>query len=257
MKKKLLLISLVLSSLTYSAPINKSTVNNNIVSLKQEAKKSQYEKIVYKEGTIYNIYGKPLNATAIKFAKDEVINNITFSDPLNWNGAIASDNQIFIKPVDLGKKSTMFVTTNKRDYYFNLYIIENHYNPVLEFVYPQEQRMMLQNLKAMQHEEESRRVKLNVTDIKEVNFNYSWKKRYDWSPTNILDERKKTYIFLSIENKDMPTFFEKVGKNEYQILIPVISENSQGQKIMQLNKVVKEGYLALHKQKINIKNKNK
>ena len=153
MKKKLLLISLVLSSLTYSAPINKSTVNNNIVSLKQEAKKSQYEKIVYKEGTIYNIYGKPLNATAIKFAKDEVINNITFSDPLNWNGAIASDNQIFIKPVDLGKKSTMFVTTNKRDYYFNLYIIENHYNPVLEFVYPQEQRMMLQNLKAMQHEE--------------------------------------------------------------------------------------------------------
>ena len=83
MKKKLLLISLVLSSLTYSAPINKSTVNNNIVSLKQEAKKSQYEKIVYKEGTIYNIYGKPLNATAIKFAKDEVINNITFSDPLN------------------------------------------------------------------------------------------------------------------------------------------------------------------------------
>lgn len=251
MNKKIIIgMILVISSLSFAD--NKS----NVVSLKNEAKKQQYEKIVYKDNRIYEIYGKPTMGTALVFSKDEIVENMTMSDPLNWSGVI-NENKIFLKPVEVTTTSTLFVTTNKRDYYFNLKIEKGVYNPVIEFVYPDEQRMFIQNYYATKKEEEARRIKLNVADIKNINNNYKWKKRYDWTPTNIIDDGNKTYIFLSVENKDMPTIYEKIGKNEYQILIPIISENENGQKVMELNKVIKEGYLQLHKQKIYVENKNK
>lgn len=251
MKKKLMLLTLI------GALFSVNVFAEDFVSLRGEARKSNYSKIVYKDSKIYEVYGQPLNATAIKFGVGEVIKNVSFSDPLNWSGAIASDNQLYIKPAEYSEKSTLFITTNKRDYYLNLYVEEGLYNPVIEFVYPQEQQMLLQNIKAMQQEEENRRIKLELADIKDINNNYTWKTRYDWSPTNIFDIGGKTYIFLSVENKDMPTVFEKINKNEWQILIPVVSENKQGQKVLIINKVCKEMYLALHKEKIYIRNKSR
>ncbi|WP_349764085.1 TrbG/VirB9 family P-type conjugative transfer protein [Fusobacterium sp. SYSU M8D902] len=228
----------------------------NIVTLKDEARKSQYEKVVYKDNKIYEVYGKPLQGTALVFSKNEIVKNLTLSDPLNWSGLI-NENKIYLKPIEETSPSTLFVTTNKRDYYFNLKIESGLYNPVIEFLYPEEQKMFIQNYLANQKEEEAKRIKLNISDIKNINNNYSWKKRYDWTPTNIIDDGTKTYIFLSVENKDMPTIYEKIGKNEYQILIPVISQNQYGQKVMEINKVFKEAYLQLHREKIVIRNKNR
>lgn len=71
---------------------------------------------------------------------------------------------------------------------------------------------------------------------------------------NILDDGEKTYIFLSLEDKSVPTFYIKKNK-ELEIALFRIKENKNGQKVLIIDDTFKEGILALHKQKITIVNK--
>lgn len=224
------------------------------VSLKSEAYKRQYEKIVYRDNKIYEIYGEPLMATAIVFGENEKIKSILLSDPVGWKATI-NENQVYIKPEEVVSKSTMFVTTTDRTYYFNLYSEgKGTYNPVIQFIYPEQQQALIQNYQLMKQEEEDKRIKLAVGSIENLNNRYKWNKRYSWSPTNVVDDGEKTYIFLSLEDKDVPTFYIKKDK-ELEIALFRIKENKNGQKVIIIDKTFKEGILSLHKKTITIVNK--
>ena len=72
------------TSKTTSKALPKKTTPKKIsktVSLKSEALKRQYEKIVYREDRVYEVYGEPLMATALVFSEDEQIKNVLLSDP--------------------------------------------------------------------------------------------------------------------------------------------------------------------------------
>lgn len=237
--------------------------SKNIVSLKQEAMKRKFIKIVYKPDVVYEVYGQPLMGTAIVFRKGEEVKNYSLSDPA-WSGLINS-NQIYLKAPELeispsGSKiyppeSTLFVSTTERDYYFKLNVSKTKaYNPVVKFVYPREEQELIQNYELMKREEENKRIKLGLNDIKNINMNYKWNKKYSWSPTNIIDNGKKTMIFLSLEDKDIPTFYIKRDK-ELEIALFRINENKNGQKVITIDQVFEEGILTLHKKKIKIINK--
>lgn len=247
---------LIASSLSFSAtkqPVKKIQ-EQKIVSLKKEAYKRQYEKIVYRDNKIYEIYGEPLMATAIVFGEGEKIKNILLSDPVGWKATI-NENQVYIKPEEVISPSTMFVTTTDRTYYFNLNSDGNGaYNPVIQFVYPGQQQALIQNYELMKQEEESKRIALSVSNLDDINHNYRWNKKYSWSPTNIIDDGEKTYIFLSLEDKDVPTFYIKKD-NEMEICLFRIQENKNGQKVLIIDKTFKEGILTLHKKTITITNK--
>lgn len=247
----------VKTTTTTKKPINTVktvTKPSKTVSLKREAYKRQYERIVYREGKIYEIYGEPLMATAIVFGEDEKIKNILLSDPVGWKATI-NENQVYIKPEEVVSKSTMFVTTTKRTYFFNLHSDgSGAYNPVIQFMFPDEQQALIQNYQLMKEEEENKRISLSVGNIEDLNNRYSWNKRYSWSPTNIVDDGQKTYIFLSLEDKDVPTFYVKKDK-ELEICLFRIKENKNGQKVIIIDKTFKEGILTLHKKTITITNK--
>lgn len=277
MKKVLILTTMILAINSFAAEINndcnevkkitpaattKKTVIqkavpkkiSKTVSLKSEAYKRQYEKIVYRDNKIYEIYGEPLMATAIVFGENEKIKSILLSDPVGWKATI-NENQVYIKPEEVVSKSTMFVTTTDRTYYFNLYSEgKGTYNPVIQFIYPEQQQALIQNYQLMKQEEEDKRIKLAVGSIENLNNRYKWNKRYSWSPTNVVDDGEKTYIFLSLEDKDVPTFYIKKDK-ELEIALFRIKENKNGQKVIIIDKTFKEGILSLHKKTITIINK--
>lgn len=272
--KKLIIFMLIVAANSFAAEVKqeciepkpapaatkKVTVKKSIpktaktVSLKNEAYKRQYEKIVYRDNKIYEIYGEPLMATAIVFGENEKIKSILLSDPVGWKATI-NENQVYIKPEEVVSKSTMFVTTTDRTYYFNLYSEgRGTYNPVIQFIYPEQQQALIQNYELMKQEEENKRIELAVGNIEDLNNSYKWNKRYSWSPTNIVDDGKKTYIFLSLEDKDVPTFYIKKDK-ELEIALFRIKENKNGQKVIIIDKTFKEGILTLHKKTITIINK--
>lgn len=277
MKKVLILTTMILAINSFAAEINndcneakkitpaattkKTVVQKAVpkkisktVSLKSEAYKRQYEKIVYRDNKIYEIYGEPLMATAIVFGENEKIKSILLSDPVGWKATI-NENQVYIKPEEVVSKSTMFVTTTDRTYYFNLYSEgKGTYNPVIQFIYPEQQQALIQNYQLMKQEEEDKRIKLAVGSIENLNNRYKWNKRYSWSPTNVVDDGEKTYIFLSLEDKDVPTFYIKKDK-ELEIALFRIKENKNGQKVIIIDKTFKEGILSLHKKTITIVNK--
>lgn len=266
--KKLIIFMIILATNSFAAEVNQKTTTaattkpavtkkvtkpSKTVSLKKEAYKRQYERIVYRDNKIYEIYGEPLMATALVFGDNEKIKNILLSDPIGWRATI-NENQVYIKPEEVVSKSTMFVTTTKRTYFFNLYSDgSGAYNPVIEFVFPEEQQALIQNYQLMK-EEENKRIELAVGNIEDLNNRYSWNKRYSWSPTNIVDDGKKTYIFLSLEDRDIPTFYVKKDK-ELEICLFRIKENRNGQKVIIIDKTFKEGMLTLHKKTITITNK--
>ncbi len=240
-------------------PTTKNTTSKKIsktVSLKSEALKRQYEKIVYREDRVYEVYGEPLMATALVFSEDEQIKNVLLSDPVGWK-AVINENQVYVKPEDILSKSTMFITTTKRTYYFNLHSEgRGAYNPVIEFVYPDEEQAMIVNYELLKEEEEKKILHLGVMNIEDLNMNYRWNKRYSWSPTQIMDNGEKTWIFLSLTDKDVPTFYIKKDK-ELEIALFRIKETADGQKVLEVDKTFKEGILTLHKKTITIKNKSR
>lgn len=267
--KKLIIFMIILAANSFAAEVNqdcnkivkttttaskpttvvkKVTPPSKTVSLRKEAYKRQYERIVYRDNKIYEIYGEPLMATAIVFGEDEKIKNILLSDPVGWKATI-NENQVYIKPEEVVSKSTMFVTTTKRTYFFNLHSDgSGAYNPVIQFMFPEEQQALIQNYQLMKEEEENKRIGLAVGNIEDLN------NRYSWSPTNIVDDGQKTYIFLSLEDKDVPTFYVKKDK-ELEICLFRIKENKNGQKVIIIDKTFKEGILTLHKKTITITNK--
>ena len=276
--KKLIIFMIILAANSFAAEINQDTkienkiINTNIkeakpvtttrkvvkpsktVSLKSEALKRQYEKIVYREDRVYEVYGEPLMATALVFSSDEQIKNVLLSDPVGWK-AVINENQVYVKPEEVLSKSTMFITTTKRTYFFNLHSDgSGAYNPVIQFIFPEEQEGLIQNYELMKEEEENKRISLSVGNIEDLNNRYSWNKKYSWSPTNIVDDGEKTYIFLSLEDKDVPTFYIKKDK-ELEIALFRIKENKNGQKVIVVDKTFKEGILTLHKKTITIVNK--
>ena len=68
---------------------------------------------------------------------------------------------------------------------------------------------MIVNYELLKEEEEKKTLHLGVMNIEDLNMNYKWNKRYSWSPTQIMDNGEKTRIFLSLTDKDVPTFYIK------------------------------------------------
>lgn len=263
--KKIVICLFTLLAVTSFSKENYSFAQKEVVSFKQEAMDRKFERVVYKPNVVYEVYGQPFMATAIVFDRSEEVINYSLSDPA-WTGIINS-NQMYIKPPAeefdingesiLPPESTLFISTNKRDYYFKLKVTNTRaYNPVIQFIYPEDQIKLIENLELEKQERDRRRTGLEITTFDDLNFNYKWNKKYSWSPQIIMDNGTRTIIYLSIDDTDVPAFFIKkdgeVEKIEY-----IVKKNKNGYKQIELNTTFKEAILQLHTKKITIINKAK
>lgn len=257
MKKITLILFLAISAFSFS--------KGNTVSLKREAMRQQYEKVVYKPNRVYEIFGDFFKGTAIVFGSGEEVRTISLSDP-GWKAQI-NENQIYIKTpeaeydiegtIALPPESTLFVTTTKRNYYFKLRVTgDGAYNPVIQFIYPDEEAMLIQNYELKKREEENKSLRFPLGSLENLNTRYKWNKKYSWSPLNIYDDGMKTYIFLSQENDSIPVVSLFRNKEEERP-ITRIQTNVYGAKVMIIDDTFKEAVLSLHKQKIRITNQAK
>lgn len=244
MKKKLLMFFLMIFSLSFA--------DNGKIDLLNSAKKRELKNQIYSKNKIYRVYSKPYIGTAINFGENEKILSYVVGDNQFW-GVVANGRQLILNPAEEDLETSLFVTTSRGEYYFELRSsIEDIYNPVVNFLYPED----VTKMRKVELEQQNLEIPLAISKVEDMNFNYDWKKNYSWSPTQVMDDGERTYIYLSLEDKDIPSFyFEKNG--EANIFIPIVITNENRQKVMVINKVFKKGVLALHKKRITITNKNR
>jgi type IV secretion system protein VirB9 len=95
--------------------------------------------LVFDEAQVVRIDGKVLVQTTIKFAPDEVIENVAIGDSTAWQvQPNKAQTILFVKPLEPTARTNMTVVTDKRTYLFDLVASpKNAALYVLQFRYPE------------------------------------------------------------------------------------------------------------------------
>ncbi|MEM6907935.1 MAG: TrbG/VirB9 family P-type conjugative transfer protein [Pseudomonadota bacterium] len=132
--------------------------------------------LVYDEAAIVTIKGKVKVQTTIKFAEDEVIENVAIGDSKAWQvQPNKAQSILFVKPLEPSAKTNMTVVTSKRTYLFDL-IASPRNAPlyVLQFRYPElEKAKEKARLAAAEEAERAKREAANETELAAANDPYA------------------------------------------------------------------------------------
>lgn len=95
--------------------------------------------LVFDEAEVVRIDGKVLVQTTIKFAPDEVIENVAIGDSTAWQvQPNKAQTILFVKPLEPAARTNMTVVTDKRTYLFDLVASpRNAALYMLQFRYPE------------------------------------------------------------------------------------------------------------------------
>ncbi|MBI1404369.1 MAG: type VI secretion protein [Porphyrobacter sp.] len=95
--------------------------------------------LVFDEAQVVKIEGKVLVQTTIKFAPDEMIENVAIGDSTAWQvQPNKAQDILFVKPLEPSARTNMTVVTDKRTYLFDLVASpKNAPLYVLQFRYPE------------------------------------------------------------------------------------------------------------------------
>lgn len=238
MKKYLLFFTLILSSLVaYSDEINLYNVAN----------KKEPVNVSYKKGDTYKIYVKPLHQTVITFG-DELVEYSETGDNISFN-TVSDKHSVRLKVIDENLNTDLVVKTNNDFYYFKVKSTYDAYNPMINFLYPQKENLKRRNI------EKSTEV-FNVLNVEELNNKYSISKKYNWTPTQILDDGKKTVIFMPLKIQELPAIMLRTEDRKYAVVSPIVKETEGGVKFLVINRIFEEAVIQLGNKKVIVKNKN-
>lgn len=103
------------------------------------AQDNRLQTLVFDENAIVRIDGRVKVQTTIKFAPDEVIENVAIGDSAAWQvQPNRAQTILFVKPLEPAARTNMTVVTDKRTYLFDLVASpRNSALYVLQFRYPE------------------------------------------------------------------------------------------------------------------------
>lgn len=178
----------------------------------KEAKTNVKANFVYNENDMYRVYARAGFLTTINLNPDEEIIYIAGGDTARWaidEGKSGSSKGVrtilTIKPFFPGIKTNLVINTNKRSYNIFLHSADDWYNPIIEFLYPNDAKISL-------FKKESTEEKTTLVNMNNLNYSYNWKKTKDkWNPSQVFDDGHKTFIVMNeqIETGEAPALFIK------------------------------------------------
>ena len=103
------------------------------------AQDNRLQTLVFDENAVVQIDGKVKVQTTIKFAPDEMIENVAIGDSAAWQvQPNKAQSLLFVKPLEPAARTNMTVVTDKRTYLFDLVASpRNSALYVLQFRYPE------------------------------------------------------------------------------------------------------------------------
>lgn len=187
----------------------------------QSNEKALVQPIAGQNGAVKFVYGahQPsiicavLQVCDIALQVGEQINSIHLGDTVRWTVEPAitgdGDNEIqhlIVKPLDVGLKTSLIVTTNRRTYHLGLRSHRSKYMPFVSFSYPEDSSLKFDMLNVRNQRQNAGREKEHLKSKKyaekaystDLKFNYSMEGNAPWKPVRVFSDGVKTYI-------DMPT----------------------------------------------------
>ena len=258
LKQILLLIFLVISSLTLSndgvkiIPKSNTQIINrsDIISGKKEALKKTEVIFNYADNSVYEVFAKPDFLTTIKLAPGESVIEVAGGNTDYWKvdwfqGGKDQRTYIYIRPEEEDLKTNIVILTNKHTYYLNIESTSNEYNSIIEWKYPQERKILLENFEKNND--------VLATEPEKINMNYSVSnKLLNFSPEGVYDDGERTYIKFKNNLREMPTVLVKGVDGQSTLTNPEIKD-----KRMIIDRVTQKITLIIGKRKLYITNLNK
>lgn len=231
-----------------------SPKKTTIISGLKEAKQNVQTYFTYDENALYTIYCRVNYLTAIMMQPGEKINWIGGGDTARWKSMQQTTGSeegqrdvVYLKPISVGLNTNIIINTNKRTYNIKVISAQEWFNPVVKFLYPQEE------MKAKFIREEQQET-MTLIDPSQLNYGYTVNtKKYSFVPGTIFDDGKKTFLVMKDELQEMPAFYIKEGKS----LLPV-NYRIKGNYLI-VDRIFDEAVLRMgddkHKQQVIIKRK--
>jgi len=131
----------------------------------------------------------------------EQVNNLNVGDPrftiepaLSGIGP-AEVQHLIIKPLDVGLRSTLIVTTNRRTYHINLRSHRSEFMPRVSFTYPEEAAAKWDAVRSReQKERHDQTIPQTQEYLGDLNFQYALAGSAPWKPLRVYNNGVKTVI---------------------------------------------------------------
>lgn len=189
-----------------------------------EGKIINTQSYVFEKSAVYDVNTQAGYVSAINLSPEEEILYIGCGDSSRWliENARAGENgktfwQILIKPLKNGLTTNLIINTNKRSYQINLIASSDIYNPYVDFIYSDEQKINIfskENFQNIKMAEKQAEKKLAPAQL---NFNYKIEnKKFKWKPLQVFDDGNKTFLLMP-KVEEAPVLYMK-RKNKISIV---------------------------------------
>jgi type IV secretion system protein VirB9 len=174
------------------------------------AQDQRLQTLVFDENAVVQIEGKVKVQTTIKFAPDEVIENVAIGDSTAWQvQPNKAQTILFVKPLEPAARTNMTVVTDKRTYLFDLVASpRNAALYVLQFRYPELEKAAEEARLAAAAEAEAEKLRAAadpvemaaasdpyaVTDPAQLNFQWASAGASDLLPSRAFDDGDAVFL---------------------------------------------------------------
>lgn len=222
-----------------------------IVSGKQQGINRTNAIYDYTDNSIYEIYARKNYLTTLRLQEGEKIQFFAGGDTERWaieesQGGKGNRPVVFIKPSIEEEEDDMLtniiIVTDKHMYFLNIQLSEERYNPLVEWRYPNE-------AKIIREAQERNTTVIGTDDLTKLNYGYNWNRNSVLSPIQVFDNGEHTFIVLKDRTKEMPAIYVKGVDGQISFVTPKING-----KYITIDRVTEEITLEIGKQKLKIRN---
>ena len=179
----------------------------------------------YAPNQLYKIYCRTGYLTDIQLHDGEKVKFVGGGDTSAWainSTTVDKTPHIYIKPVVDTSTTNIIITTDKRSYQL-IVNASSWYNPMVKWVYDQEDKQM--NLLKEQKDAKELTDNFKVS-FDQLNFNYKVKGTSKYTPTMVFDDGEKTVIkFKSVGSKLPALFIREDGKKGVSLANYKVKDN--------------------------------
>ncbi len=222
MMKKVIVLSLVLAFCLSSAwALTPAIHSQAALKIAKEWENKRIKPILSTDGMITYMYGvtavtvitKLFHSTDITLQAGETIEHIDAGDTIRWQVSPAYHGEganktlhVFVKPTDVGLRTSLTILTSKRAYRFSLKSSKTEHMAIVGFQYPEHYQDIVAKLKVENAIEKAKQQKVTIPDpmgekkrysIADLDFGYE----IDgddavWKPVRVYNDGVKTIIEL-------------------------------------------------------------
>jgi type IV secretion system protein VirB9 len=175
--------------------------------VEESASDARIQTIVYDDASVFTIRGKVKVQTTVKFAEDEVIENVAIGDSSAWQvQPNKAQSILFVKPLEPRAVTNLTVVTSKRTYLFDLIAAPgNAPLYVLQFRHPElekaKEQARLAAAEAKEEEEKANALELAaagdpyaVADPALLNFQWAGAGDSELLPARVYDDGEALFL---------------------------------------------------------------